>query len=306
MLFDMKNPDFGDFSIIPPVVAKDETKDSAIIKQRGDINYYSVFEPEQIHILSSKADIQGFKDFLNTEKFQTAQTPTFKVNVGHLDMVASQILWDAGEFTRFVAGKLDTNAFVKEVLESEDVNPEFRNHFEYVKNEWFKGSNLFKLSEAKDDDSDTLETKVGDDVKTGFEEIQPEESTSPTILQIITRAPSPEALPKNACFIINGEEMVNLTSPLIKVGRRTSNDIVIKDPLVSRDHLQLRAQHGHYLLFDLSSTGGTYINNRQVKSATLKPGDVVRIGKTILIYNQDHAQHSTSTNILNVFPGDPK
>lgn len=144
------------------------------------------------------------------------------------------------------------------------------------------------------------------DIKTGFEEIQPEESTSPTILQIITRAPSPEALPKNACFIINGEEMVNLTSPLIKVGRRTSNDIVIKDPLVSRDHLQLRAQHGHYLLFDLSSTGGTYINNRQVKSATLKPGDVVRIGKTILIYNQDHAQHSTSTNILNVFPGDPK
>ena len=68
MLFDMKNPDFGDFSIIPPVVAKDETKDSAIIKQRGGINYYSVFEPEQIHILLSKADIQGFKEFIQEEK----------------------------------------------------------------------------------------------------------------------------------------------------------------------------------------------------------------------------------------------
>ena len=65
MLFNMKNPDFGDFSVLPPIVAKNETKDSAIIKQKGDINYYAVFEPEQIHILSSKADIQGFKDFVS-------------------------------------------------------------------------------------------------------------------------------------------------------------------------------------------------------------------------------------------------
>jgi hypothetical protein len=65
MLFDMKNPDFGDFSIIPPIVAKDDSKDSAIIKQRGDIDYYSVFEPEQIHILGSKQDVEGFKEFLS-------------------------------------------------------------------------------------------------------------------------------------------------------------------------------------------------------------------------------------------------
>ena len=70
MLFDMKNPDFGDFSIVPPVTAKDETKDSAIIKQRGDINYYAVFEPEQIHILGSKQDIERFKDFVQGKQFQ--------------------------------------------------------------------------------------------------------------------------------------------------------------------------------------------------------------------------------------------
>ena len=51
--------------------------------------------------------------------------------------------------------------------------------------------------------------------------------------------------------------------------------------------LQLRAKQGRYLLFDLSSTGGTYLNNSPVKTANLKPGDVVRIGKTLLIYNQD-------------------
>jgi hypothetical protein len=72
MLFNMKNPDFGDFSIIPPVVAKDETKDSAIIKQRGNINYYSVFEPEQIHILGTQEDIEGFKSFVKGEIVSTS------------------------------------------------------------------------------------------------------------------------------------------------------------------------------------------------------------------------------------------
>jgi len=67
MLFNMKNPDFGDFSVLPPIVAKNETKDSAIIKQKGDINYYAVFEPEQIHLLGGKNDIEGFKDFTQTQ-----------------------------------------------------------------------------------------------------------------------------------------------------------------------------------------------------------------------------------------------
>jgi hypothetical protein len=66
MLFNMKNPDNGDFSVIPPIVAKDNSKDSAIIKQRGGINYYAVFEPEQIHILGSKQDIEGFSNWVES------------------------------------------------------------------------------------------------------------------------------------------------------------------------------------------------------------------------------------------------
>ncbi|MGB4596018.1 MAG: FHA domain-containing protein [Anaerolineaceae bacterium] len=138
------------------------------------------------------------------------------------------------------------------------------------------------------------------EIKTGFSEVEVEQGTSPTALQVITRCLSPEALPKQACFIINGKEQVNLTGAVINVGRRTTSDLVIKDPLVSRDHLQLRAQGGRYTLFDLSSTGGTYINNQPIKSAMLKPGDVVRIGKTILIFNQELPQRSTSPTIFSL------
>lgn len=91
MLFDMKNPDFGDFSIIPPVVAKDETKDSAIIKQRGGINYYSVFKPEQIHILSSKADIEGFKEFVASQPMYDRRQATIPSDISILRRFASYI-----------------------------------------------------------------------------------------------------------------------------------------------------------------------------------------------------------------------
>ncbi len=136
------------------------------------------------------------------------------------------------------------------------------------------------------------------DIKTGFSGSETQQDTSQTALQVITRGTSPETLPKRASFIINGKEQVNLTKAVISIGRRTTSDVVIKDPLVSRDHLQLRAQDGRYILFDLSSTGGTYINNKLVTNAVLKPGDVVRIGKTILIFNQELTQRSTATHIL--------
>ncbi len=116
----------------------------------------------------------------------------------------------------------------------------------------------------------------------------PTSDTSKTELQImVPEAPAEPVLPECAYFIINGKDQCYLNKTIVKIGRRSSSDIQIDDPMVSRDHLQLRAKQGRYLLFDLSSTGGTFVNNQPVKTATLKPGDVVRIGKTLLIYNQD-------------------
>jgi len=116
----------------------------------------------------------------------------------------------------------------------------------------------------------------------------PSSDTSKTSLQVMTpEVPLEAVTPEHAYFIINGREQCYLTKSIIKVGRRSTNDIQIDDPMVSREHLQLRAKQGRYLLFDLSSTGGTFLNNQAVKTAALKPGDVIRIGKTLLIYNQD-------------------
>ncbi|MEL7645681.1 MAG: FhaA domain-containing protein [Anaerolineaceae bacterium] len=108
-----------------------------------------------------------------------------------------------------------------------------------------------------------------------------------TTLQTIPRQVAEEPIPAHAYLIINGKEQKALEKAVINIGRRSTSDIVLNDAMISRDHVQLRAEQGKYLLFDLSSTGGTFINNRQVRSAVLKPGDVIRLGKTLLVYNQE-------------------
>jgi pSer/pThr/pTyr-binding forkhead associated (FHA) protein len=64
----------------------------------------------------------------------------------------------------------------------------------------------------------------------------------------------------------------------------------------------LRAQQGRYLLFDLSSTGGTTVNNHRIHTTTLKPGDVIRMGKTILVYNQEVSGLQDATKAAVILP----
>ncbi len=114
-----------------------------------------------------------------------------------------------------------------------------------------------------------------------------EESTNrQTALQKITREPIEQTLPQDACLIISDQDPFYLTKPIVNIGRRSSNDLVLNDPLVSRDHLQLRADGGRFYLFDLSSKAGTTINNFPANNVALKPGDVIKVGNTSLIYNQ--------------------
>jgi len=121
-----------------------------------------------------------------------------------------------------------------------------------------------------------------------------EENTSrQTALQKVGHSNTEVAIPKDACLILTDEETFYLTKPIINLGRHSNNDIVLSDPMVSRHHLQLRADNGRYILFDLGSRGGTSVNGFPANKVALKPGDVLQLGMTKLIYNQ-HLNQSTS------------
>ena len=133
-------------------------------------------------------------------------------------------------------------------------------------------------------------------ILTGFSKEQTK--INKTAVLEVPKVSTGEIIPQGAYLIIDGKDHIPLDKLVINIGRRSTNDIVLKDPMVSREHLQLRAQDGRYLLFDLSSTGGTYINYKACRTATLKPGDVIRIGKTILIFNQDVPELTSGTRAV--------
>jgi hypothetical protein len=106
-------------------------------------------------------------------------------------------------------------------------------------------------------------------------------------------------VPENAMLIVAGKTNFFLEKPVIDIGRHSSNDLVLADPHVSRHHAQLRAIKNHYVIFDVGSTGGLFLNGRQISQATLHAGDVIRIGTHNLIYNQEPTS-AFSTSVLPV------
>lgn len=97
-----------------------------------------------------------------------------------------------------------------------------------------------------------------------------------------------EGIPENAFLIIEGVKVHPLTESVINIGRRLENHLVIDDPRVSRNHAQLRSIKGRYVLFDLNSTGGTFVNGQRTSQTVLYPGDVISLAGVALIFGQDN------------------
>jgi len=95
------------------------------------------------------------------------------------------------------------------------------------------------------------------------------------------------AIPSNAILIIEGVIVHLLKESVINIGRKLENHIAIDDPRISREHAQLRALNGHFVLFDLNSTGGTFVNGQRTREVVLYPGDLISLAGVTLIYAQN-------------------
>ena len=95
-------------------------------------------------------------------------------------------------------------------------------------------------------------------------------------------------VPENAFLIIEGVRVHPLNESVVNIGRRLENQLVIDDPRVSRNHAQLRAIKGRFVLFDLNSTGGTFVNGQRTSQTVLYPGDVISLAGVALIFGQDN------------------
>jgi hypothetical protein len=74
-----------------------------------------------------------------------------------------------------------------------------------------------------------------------------------------------------------GLDWTGATSEIL-VGRSSSCDLVLHDSNVSRRHAQLFFREGRWIILDLDSTNGTYINGDRVQRSELLPGDLLALG----------------------------
>ena len=98
---------------------------------------------------------------------------------------------------------------------------------------------------------------------------------------IKTMAPEMASAAATQWQLVNVKPDVNEKHPLhgvVMVGRDRSCAIVLTHPAVSRRHAKITLSGTSYVLEDLKSANGTYVNNTRVERAKLKPGDVVRFG----------------------------
>jgi pSer/pThr/pTyr-binding forkhead associated (FHA) protein len=76
-----------------------------------------------------------------------------------------------------------------------------------------------------------------------------------------------------------------IKAPIINIGRAEYNDLNISDESVSTSHAKLQRREGVWMLVDLDSTNGTFVDGERVQGeAPLAPGAVVRFGDVQLVF----------------------
>jgi hypothetical protein len=116
------------------------------------------------------------------------------------------------------------------------------------------------------------------------------ENLAETTDLVVEAAPNAPNIPANAFLIVDGTRIFPLTQQVVNVGRRPDNQLVIDDVRVSRVHAQLRAIKGRYLIFDLDSMGGTFVNDQRIHQSLLYPGDVISLAGVPLVFGQEETR----------------
>jgi DNA-binding NtrC family response regulator len=81
-----------------------------------------------------------------------------------------------------------------------------------------------------------------------------------------------------------GKEMV-LEKPLVSIGTLEENDLVLTDVTVSRRHAEVQELAGRYMLRDLGSTNGTFLEGVRIREGYLSAGSIIRLGQTEMVFS---------------------
>ena len=99
---------------------------------------------------------------------------------------------------------------------------------------------------------------------------------------------------------------VNLTQGDFTIGRLPDNSMQIDNLAVSGHHAKIHWDQDHYVIEDLGSLNGTWVNNQRVGKATLKDGDQIAIGKHFVHFKDEGAKAPAAAAEAKAGPVTPK
>jgi pSer/pThr/pTyr-binding forkhead associated (FHA) protein len=88
------------------------------------------------------------------------------------------------------------------------------------------------------------------------------------------------------------------------LGRDPGNDIILRDPKVSRHHAEIVFERGFFVLHDLASANGTYVNGKRIRVAPLTHGARLRMGNTYGRFSEELPTENEAAPIAAVEPFD--
>lgn len=108
------------------------------------------------------------------------------------------------------------------------------------------------------------------------------------VLNIIKIKKLPKRYSSARLLLFDGVEfsrefLLNATS--VVIGRDQSEGVELFKETISRSHAQIINENGFYVIYDLNSTNGTFVNNRRIQRYLLKDGDRVNIGGETLVFH---------------------
>jgi DNA-binding NtrC family response regulator len=82
----------------------------------------------------------------------------------------------------------------------------------------------------------------------------------------------------------DGGKVLETEKDTIRIGSVDDNDLAIRDPAVSRYHLEVHKKAGEYVIVDCNSTNGTFVGSLRVKEATIRHRGEISIGDSSLLF----------------------
>jgi pSer/pThr/pTyr-binding forkhead associated (FHA) protein len=98
-------------------------------------------------------------------------------------------------------------------------------------------------------------------------------------------------------FLIINQQIMPLVKNVTRLGRQLDNDVVFQEESISRNHAEICFENGKYILHDLLSTSGTFVNSRRIEHCVLNSGDLISLANVQFMFVNNNPKIATNSSI---------